>query len=301
MTPHSLVWILAHSRSISLDRPRVMAVVNVTPDSFFAGSRAPSVDTAVEMAATAVRDGADMLDIGGESTRPGAARVSEAEQIDRVVPVIEAIRAQGQCDVTALAAVPISVDTTLPGVAAAALAAGADAVNDVSAGEDDADMLSAVAENTSAVVLMHRLRRPPEDEFSHKLKHAPDYGEQGVARSVCDYLERRVAAAVDAGIDRAKIAIDPGLGFGKSVRQNFELIHHTRNFTAMGVPVVVGASRKSFLGAVTGCETPSDRVSASVAAAVVQRMGGAAILRVHDVAAHRQGLAVADEALLADS
>lgn len=293
--PHAVPsWRLGHGRSLALDRARLMAILNVTPDSFSDGGESFGVEPALARARQAIAEGADMLDVGGESTRPGAALVSAAEQIKRVVPVIRAIRDAG-------IDVPISVDTTRAAVAAEAIRAGADAVNDVSAGEGDPDMLSAVAENTSAVVLMHRLRPPPEDEFSHKLKHAPDYGEQGVARCVCDYLERRVAAAVDAGIDRAKIAIDPGLGFGKSVRQNFELIHHTRNFTVMGVPVVVGASRKSFLGAVTGCETPSDRVSASVAAAVVQRMGGAAIFRVHDVEAHRQGLAVADEALLADS
>lgn len=287
-------WSLGHGRSLALDRARLMAILNVTPDSFSDGGESFGVEPALARARRAIAEGADMLDIGGESTRPGAALVSAAEQIQRVVPVIQAIRDAG-------IDVPISVDTTRAVVAVEAIRAGADAVNDVSAGEDDPDMLNVVAERDSAMVLMHRLRPPPEDQFSHQLRTAPDYGEQGVTRFVFDYLERRVTAAVDAGMDRAKIVIDPGLGFGKSVRQNFELIRDTRTLAAMGMPVVVGASRKSFLGAVTGIETPSDRVSASVAAAVVQRMGGAAIFRVHDVEAHRQGLAVADEALLADS
>jgi dihydropteroate synthase len=281
-----LTWRFARDRSLTLDRARVIAILNITPDSFSDGGRIAGVEDAVAAAHAAIADGADMLDIGGESTRPGARAVGDAEQIDRVVPVILAIRASG-------IARPISVDTTRSGVARAALDAGADAVNDVSAGTDDPAMLALLAERGAGVILMHRLRRPNDDSWSDRYDEAPAYP-GGVVGCVCAFLLERAAAAMAAGIDREAIAIDPGLGFGKSVPQNLALIAATARFVATGYPVVGAASRKSFLGAVTGVENPSDRVASSIAASVAQRLGGAPLFRVHDVLAQSHGLRIAD-------
>ncbi len=237
-----------------------------------------------------IESGADALDIGGESTRPGAEPVSDAEQIRRVVPVIAAIRA-------AKIDVPITIDTTRNAVALAALEAGADAVNDVSAGLDDPAMLPLIAQQQAGVILMHRLHRPHNDRYSHQHTTDPDYGSIGVVAAVRQALADRADAAIQAGVDPSRIALDPGLGFGKSVKQNFELIRRSSEIVSLGFPVVGGASRKSFLGAVTGVEQPSDRIASSVAASVIQRLAGVTIFRIHDVSSHREALAVADAAL----
>ena len=232
-----------------------MAILNVTPDSFSDGGRFHSADDVVRAAQDAVDQGADLLDIGGESTRPGAEAVSASEQIDRVAPAIEGIRAAG---ITC----PISIDTTSAEVARAALDAGADLVNDVSAGLDDGAMLPLIAERGAGVILMHRLTRPGDDSWSDCYAVDPTYP-GGVVERVRDFLLARAQDAIDAGIERGSIAIDPGLGFGKSVEQNFELIRRSAEFVATGFPVLGAVSRKSFLGAVTEIENPADRVEAS--------------------------------------
>ena len=264
----------------------MIAILNITPDSFSDGGRLAGVGDAVDAARAAIDDGADMLDIGGESTRPGAEPVGEAAQIARVAPVILAIRDAG-------IACPISVDTTRSAVARAAFEAGADAVNDVSAGTDDPSMLALLADRGAGVILMHRLRRPGDDSWSDRYDDAPAYP-GGVVGCVRAYLLERAGAAMAAGIDPEAIAIDPGLGFGKSVAQNYELIAGSGAFVETGHPVVGAASRKSFLGAVTGIENPRDRVAASVAATVAQRLLGVQLFRVHDVPAQDHGLRVAD-------
>lgn len=266
-----------------------MAILNVTPDSFSDGGLLDSIASAVSAAKEAVASGADMLDIGGESTRPGAAPVSVNEQIKRVIPVVRAIREAGM-------SVPISVDTTRAAVADAALREGATVINDVSAGLDDDEMLPLAAQADCGVILMHRLRKPQEDQYSHELTTPPDYGGDVVA-VVGDFLMARVQAATAAGVNAANIAIDPGLGFGKTVAQNFELIRRTNELVRLGRPVVAAASRKSFLGAASGVEAPTRRVAASVAASVIQRWGGATIFRAHDVKPHREALDVADAAI----
>ncbi|MCB9838764.1 MAG: dihydropteroate synthase [Phycisphaeraceae bacterium] len=282
-------WRVSIDRALTLDRARVLAILNITPDSFSDGGRFAGADDAVRAARAAIDAGADMLDIGGESTRPGSAPVGPGEQIARVVPVIAEIRRAGiRC--------PISVDTTSSRVALAALHAGADAVNDVSAGTDDDAMLPMIAGEGAGVILMHRLRKPAEDSRSDRYERSPVY-EGGVVEGVRHFLESRVGAAMAAGIDRDAIAIDPGLGFGKSVAQNYELIAATRRFVGTGLPVVGAASRKSFLGVVTGIENPADRVSASVAASVAQRLRGASLFRVHDVREHVEALRVTDAIL----
>lgn len=279
------VWRLGHGLELTLDRPRLLAIVNVTPDSFSDGGSLPTVDDAVERIEHLVGEGADMLDIGGESTRPGAAPVDEGEQARRVVPVIEAARRRG-------VTVPISVDTTRSAVARAALSAGANAVNDQSAGTDDPAMFALVAERAGAIVLMHRLRAPGEDRYSTAYPTAPEY-EGGVVGVVRSFLEARAHAALRAGVTRESVVIDPGLGFGKSVAQNFELIRRTPEIASVGFPVLSAASRKSFIGRASGVEEPALRVEGSVAVSVAHWLAGARLFRVHDVAEHRRALGVA--------
>jgi len=283
------IWRVSRTRTLSLDRARVIAILNVTPDSFSDGGELPTTEAAVATARCAVDSGADMLDIGGESTRPGAQQVKATEQVRRVVPAIGAIRDAGlSC--------PISVDTTRADVARAALDAGADAVNDVSGGTDDEAMLTLIAERGAGVILMHRLRAPGEDSWSDRYRQEPSY-EGGVVAHVRRYLIDRAQSAINSGTCRESIAIDPGLGFGKSVSQNFALIAASGAFVETGFPVVGAASRKSFLGAVSGVESPSERVAASVAASVAQRLAGVQLFRVHDTRAQAQGLRSADAIL----
>ena len=262
--------------------PMLMAIVNVTPDSFSDGGSFDGPDAAVRHAMRCIDAGASIIDIGGESTRPGAQPVPADEQIRRTVPVIESLARAG-------APAAISIDTTSSEVASAALAAGAHIVNDVSAGEDDLRMFGTCAAAGCGLVLMHRLRKPAEDSYSHQYPQPPDYGDVVVA--VRDALSRRADAAVAAGVARESIAIDPGLGFGKSVDDNWTLIRRLSEIAALGYPVLVGASRKSFVGAAAGISDPRLRDAASAEAAVGCARGGAAVLRVHDVAIHRDALA----------
>lgn len=287
MEPRS--WSLANGRRLTLDAPCVMAILNLTPDSFSDGGSLPTVESAVQAAARAVQDGASILDVGGESTRPGAGAVSESEQIARVVPVVAAIRRAGG----ALRTVPISIDTTLSGVAWAALDAGADAINDVSAGTDDPGMLALAAQRGAGIVLMHRLRAPAEDSYSDAYSRPPEYGD--VVRDVREWLRGRMAAAGAAGISAGAVVIDPGLGFGKTVEQNLALIARTGELLILGPPVLSGASRKSFVGRVSvgvGSE-PRLRMAGSVAMSVAHLLAGASIFRVHDVAEHAAALRAA--------
>lgn len=270
-------------RDLSLEPWVVMGVVNATPDSFSDGGEHLDPDRAAESAMAMVDAGAGIIDVGGESTRPGAARVEAEEQIRRVVPVIEAIRRRSE--------VVISIDTTLAAVAEAAIARGAEIVNDVSAGEEDPSILALAAQQGCGLVLMHRLAPPPADSYSDRYQAAPAYGD--VVEEVVARLLERVALAEAAGVDPSSIAIDPGLGFGKSVEQNYALIGRIEELASLGRPVLIGASRKSFIGAVAAESDPHRRVTGSVVAAVAAWAGGARIIRTHDVAATRQGLEVA--------
>lgn len=261
---------------VLLDRPRIMAIVNVTPDSFYDGGRLSSVEEAVAAAALAVESGADVLDVGGESTRPGSAAVSAEEQIRRVAPVIEGIRRAG-------IACPVSVDTTRAEVARAALDAGAGIINDVSAGTDDPAVLRVAAERGAGLVLMHRLVRPEKDRYSDRYESPPGYGD--VVAEVREYLAGRARAAIAAGVDPAAIVIDPGLGFGKTVEQNLELIRRTNELAGLGFPVLSALSRKSFVGRVSlgRDSTPDERLGGTVGLSVVHLLAGASVFRVHDV------------------
>lgn len=280
-------WRVSPRLTLDLDRPKVMAILNTTPDSFSDGGRHLALAAALERARTAAAEGADVLDIGGESTRPGAARVSAEEQIARVAPVIREIRAHG------LFPGPITVDTTLAAVARAALDAGADGVNDVSAGLDDPGMLPLVAERGCGVVLMHRLVPPDRDRYSDQHEGPPEY--RNVVEFVRTFLADRLAAAVAAGVRADAIVLDPGLGFGKTVEQNLELIRGTGRLVELGRPVLSGISRKSFAGRVgLGRDSaPSERLASSLALGVLHLAHGARLFRVHDVRAHVEALRAA--------
>lgn len=258
---------------LSFARPLVMGVLNVTPDSFSDGGKFFELKQSLAHAKALIAEGADLLDIGGESTRPGAPAVSLQEERRRVLPVIEALAACG---------VPLSVDTQKPELMREAVAAGVSMVNDVN-GFEEPGALAAVADGNAAVCIMHKQGSP------RTMQSAPRY--EDVVGEVNDYLAQRIEAALKAGIVRERIVIDPGFGFGKTLEHNLALLRGLRMFTSHGVPVLAGISRKTMLGRLTGRE-PADRVHASVAAALLAVDNGAVMIRVHDVAATRDGLRV---------
>jgi dihydropteroate synthase len=260
---------------IALDRPVLMGIVNVTPDSFSDGGLYDSKEAAIVHAAELATAGAGIIDIGGESTRPGSDAVDEKDELGRVVPVIEGL--------AGLPAV-ISVDTRKASVAREAAKKGAKILNDVSALTHDPKSLRAAAETGLSVVLMHAQGEPKT------MQDDPRYAD--VVLEGFDYLEARIGAAVKAGIERPRIAADPGLGFGKTLAHNLALLAHTTLFHGLGVPLLIGASRKRFIQGVSGGEEPRSREPGSQAAAVAASAQGAQILRVHDVAGSRQALAV---------
>ncbi len=280
------VWSFARRGVLTLDRPRVIGILNVTPDSFSDGGQHASINDAVRAAELMVSDGADMLDVGGESTRPGAHRVPADEQIRRVAPVVEAIRrAPGP-----ISTIPISIDTTLSPVARAAINAGADAVNDVSAGTEDPGMVPLAAEFGAGLVLMHRTKAPQQDQYSDQYHTPPIAG--AVLGVVSAFLAERAGAAVAAGVPRENLVLDPGLGFGKTVEQNLELVRGTAELFKLGLPILSAASRKSFVGRVSlgRDSTPHERLTGSIAFSLAHFAHGVRLFRVHDVGAHVQAL-----------
>ena len=260
-------------RLVDLSAPLVMGIVNVTPDSFSDGGQHATTARAIDHALQLVAEGAAMVDIGGESTRPGAQAVSEAEELARVVPVIEGIRATSD--------VIISVDTSKPAVMAAAVAAGAQLINDVWALRQPG-ALAVAAASGAAVCLMHMQGEP------RTMQQAPEYDD--VVTQVATFLQQRVEACAAAGIGRNRIVLDPGFGFGKNLSHNFRLLARL-NELAGELPLLAGMSRKSMIGAVTGRDLQG-RLAGSVAAAVLAAVQGARIIRVHDVAATVDALAV---------
>lgn len=284
MTTGEHIWRINDARAVPLDRPRLLGILNLTLDSFADGGRLPTPAHAADAARRAADDGADALDMGAESTRPGAARVEADEQIRRLIPAIEAVRAAG-------VVLPITADTTLAPVARAALNAGADAINDVAAGTEDDAMHALAAERRCGLVLMHRLAPPTADRYSDRYTAPPDYP-GGVVPCVRSFLEARAAAARAAGVPDDRVLLDPGLGFGKSVEQNLELIRATPDLLALGRPILSALSRKSFVGrAGLGRDSdPGERLPATLALSVLHLRAGARIFRVHDVAEHRQAL-----------
>lgn len=248
-------------------RALVMGVVNVTPDSFSDGGRFLDPDRAVRHALELAAAGADILDVGGESTRPGAEPVDEAEELERVVPVIEGI--------VAATDVPVSIDTAKPAVMRRAVAAGAAMINDIN-GLRAAGVAETVAELGVPICIMHMLGEP------RTMQDNPVY--ESVVDDIGDFLSERVRVCRSAGIDPSRIVLDPGFGFGKTLDHNLELLARLDELVAMGFPILVGLSRKSMLGALTGRKRAADRVAASVAAHLIAAHKGAAVIRAHDVA-----------------
>ncbi len=280
-------WRVAADRCVSLDPWCLMGILNATPDSFSDGGLHLDPERAASHGVALVDAGASIIDVGGESTRPGAERIAPAEQIDRVVPVVSALRsALGERDVV------ITVDTTSAEVAAAALEVGANAVNDVSGGTEDPEMLRLIAQRDVGIILMHRLAPPDLDSYSDRYDAEPEYGD--VVRAVTEALAGRIREAEATGIAPASIMVDPGFGFGKSVEQNFELMRGLDELTRLGRPVLVGLSRKSFLGATTDTTNPADRDLESAVAAVLLGSPRGLVQRVHDVAGHQRALMVGE-------
>jgi dihydropteroate synthase len=249
-------------------RPLVMGVLNVTPDSFSDGGKFASADAAIAHAEEMAADGADLIDVGGESTRPGSDPVDAQEQIRRVVPVVRDLRDR-------IPDVAISIDTTLADVAEAALDSGASIVNDISAGLDDARMLTLVSRRRVPVILMHMLGRPKT------MQQAPAY--EDVTAEVAGFLNDRIVAAGIHGIDLERVLIDPGIGFGKTNEHNLTLLKHLRELTVLGRPIVIGTSRKRFIGRITGETEPADRIWGTAATVAWSIANGASIVRVHDI------------------
>ena len=270
------------SGNLSLDRPRILGIVNVTPDSFSDGGRLSSVDDARRLIDTLVAEGADVIDVGGESTRPqGATPVDAGEELRRVIPVIEAA-------VRDHPAVPVSIDTVKAAVAERALEAGASIVNDVSGFRLDPRMAEACGRGGAGVVLMHSRGDVAEmATFAHAT-----YGSDPVAEIVTE-LQARVDSATQQGIDTQNIVVDPGIGFSKRGEHSLAVLAQLRRVIDIGLPVLVGASRKRFIGEISGVSTPSDRVAGTIAANVSALERGARLFRVHDVKPVRQALDVA--------
>ena len=258
-------------------RPLVMGIVNVTPDSFSDGGLNADAKRAIAHGIGLAAEGADILDVGGESTRPGSEGVPEAEELRRVIPVIEALAARGLF---------VSVDTRKASVMQKALAAGARMVNDVSALTHDPEAIAALADASCPVVLMHAQGDPKTMQLS------PQYDD--VALDVFDWLEARIEACVAGGIARERLIADPGIGFGKSFRHNLDLLRQFALFHGLGVPLLMGLSRKGFIGALTGEKIAGERVHGSLGGAIWSALNGAHILRVHDVKATVAALAVAN-------
>ena len=259
-------------------RTLVMGIVNVTPDSFSDGAMFASADDAVAHGARLVDEGADLVDVGGESTRPGSDPIEADEELLRVVPVIEGL-------VKARPGTPLSVDTRKPEVASAALDAGASVVNDIAGGRNSA-LLETVSRTGAGVVLMHMLGEPKT------MQDDPRYDD--VVAEVHEFLRERIEAAVFAGIPEERICIDPGIGFGKTVDHNLALLRAVPALRLLGAAVMVGASRKGFIGTLTGVEDPAARLEGSLAVAVLAAAHGADLVRVHDVEATVRALKVAD-------
>lgn len=260
-------------------KPLIMGILNVTPDSFSDGGRYTDSDSAVQQAIWMAEEGADIIDVGGESTRPGSKRISADEQKQRVIGVIQSIRK------TVPENIILSIDTTLSGVARAALEAGAGMVNDVSAGRDDPDMFSLVAEKQCPYSMMH-MQGTPET-----MQDNPVY--QNVVTEIRDFLLERAEAAIRAGIKKDQIVLDPGIGFGKTRDHNLQLMANLEIFVDTGYPVLLGTSRKRFMGAICDGATPDQLIGATCATTAIGVYAGVRIFRVHDVQENRQAADVA--------
>ncbi|MEH2116715.1 dihydropteroate synthase [Nostoc sp.] len=262
-------------------RTYLMGILNVTPDSFSDGGEFNTTSAALVQAQALVAAGVDIIDVGGQSTRPGAKQISLAQELDRVVSVLQVLRPE--------ISVPISVDTTRAAVARASVEAGADIINDISGGTFDSEMLPTVAELGVPIILMH-IRGTPQT-----MQQQTDY--QDLLAEIYSFLARQIGVATAAGIERDKIIIDPGIGFAKNYEQNLEIFRRLRSLIPLNCPILVGASRKSFIGRILNQPNPKARVWGTAAACCAAIFNGADILRVHDVQEMREVSLVADALL----
>ncbi|UBF25793.1 dihydropteroate synthase [Kovacikia minuta CCNUW1] len=271
-------WNLRSTSFVWGQRTYLMGILNVTPDSFSDGGQFHTLQTAVAQGRHLISSGADILDIGGQSTRPQAIEISTEEELSRVIPVIKAVRQETN--------LPISIDTTRASVAQAAIAAGADLINDISAATFDPDMLPTAARLGVPIVLMHIRGNP------RTMQQLTDY--QDLVGEILAFLKQRIEAAIACGIDRFRIAIDPGIGFAKTYPQNLEILRRLQEFRSLGCPVLVGPSRKSFIGHILDQPDPKQRIWGTAAACCAAIAGSADILRVHDSAEMYDVCRVAD-------
>jgi len=262
-----------------ITKPLIMGILNVTPDSFSDGGKYTDIESATEQAQIMCDQGVDILDIGGESTRPGAEAIQSDEQIARVVPVIKAIRANIS------ATILISIDTTLSEVAEVALEVGANIINDISAGQTDKRILTVASEWGVPIILMHMQGTPKT------MQDNPSYDD--VVSEVIDSLKSRISEALTAGIKHENIVVDPGIGFGKRKEDNIELLAHLNDLVAMGYPVLLGTSRKRFMGSLCAVSDPAELVTATAVTTALGVMAGVQMYRVHDVKENRQAADVA--------
>ena len=270
-------YLLGRSCRIELDRPRLMGVLNITPDSFSDGGRYLSVAAALAQGRRLAAEGADLIDVGGESTRPGAQHIGVQQELDRVLPVLEALRRD--------IALPLSIDTTKSAVARAAIAAGAEFVNDVSGLTFDAQMAAVVADTGAGLFVMHTRGRPETMQA--------DTCYADLIAEVCAALRASVARALAAGVMAERIAVDPGIGFGKDVAGNLELLRCLHEFAVLGRPLLLGTSRKSFIGRVLGLDDPSARQAGTLATVALGVAGGTRLFRVHEVGPAREAALMA--------
>lgn len=271
-------WVIRNQQFDWGQRTYLMGILNVTPDSFSDGGQFNTVDAALAQTRCLVDSGADIVDVGGQSTRPNAEEISVEAELNRVVPIVQKIRQEMN--------VPISVDTTRAAVARAAIAAGADIINDISGATYDSEMLSTAAELQVPIILMH-IRGTPQT-----MQQLTDY--QNLISELLEFLQERIDAAITAGIDRSQIAIDPGIGFAKTYEQNLEILRRLPEFHALGCPILVGPSRKSFIGHILNQSQPKERVWGTAAACCAAIAAHTHILRVHDVREMHDVCRVAD-------
>ncbi len=281
--PRQIAPLRVRGAIFDFTRTYVMGILNVTPDSFSDGGKFIRFDSAVKQAERMIEEGADFIDIGGESTRPGADPLPLEEELDRVLPIIMELRGRSE--------IPISIDTYKSKVAEAALEAGADMINDISGLHFDAEIGSIAARYDVPIVVMHIKGKPKSMQVN------PCYDD--LIGEIKGYLSESIESAVSAGVSREKIIIDPGIGFGKTFDNNFSILRRIPEFFDLGCPILIGASRKGFLGSFTG-NKPEKRFEESIAASVIASHNGANIVRVHDVGAVRRSIAISDAVIASD-